>query len=562
MSSLYSKVHRFKTDISSLGLPEKFTFPFYYTPHPLAVTAAEQLMHYLETQQDFVHNFGMKQDGDNGLEIGKMFGVLVVKDKEGQLGYIAAFSGKLADSNTHAYFVPPVYDLLDENDFFIPEIKKLNAINDEVERLEQDPELERLRQQKADVIAACEKKMAGFKQYCDKQKELRQKVRDSFEPYKDDANYALWFDYLNKQSARDNYEVKQLQKIIKEETAAADAALAEYEDKLNDLKQQRKEMSAALQDRIFQQYTFLNRDKVHKSLYEIFNHDLGIQPLAGAGECAAPKLFQYAFMHDLEPVCMAEFWWGKSPKSEIRKHKHYYPACRGKCEPILKHMLAGINMDEDVLRIMTPMDCNVEIVYEDEYLAVVNKPHGFLSVPGKFMEDSVYKRMFQKYPQATGPLIVHRLDMATSGLMLIAKDKYTHELLQRQFIKKTIQKRYEAILEGELPTDSGSVNLPLRLDLDDRPRQLVCYEYGKNAFTKYEVVARVNGKTRVNLWPITGRTHQLRVHMSHPEGLNTPILGDEFYGKKADRLYLHAAELTFIHPNTRETMTVYCPAPF
>jgi len=556
-----NKLHRFLADVSRIALPGKFTFPFYYDPHPLARLAAEQLQDYLGEQDDFVHNFGMRQDAD-GLEIGKMFGVLVVRDREGALGFLAAFSGKLAESNDHRYFVPPVFDLLEGNDFFKPEIAILNDINDRVEALEQSGELQQHKAHYELTVADNERKLAGFRKYCEQQKALRATVRDAFSTQREDPAYEVLADYLNRQSARDSYELKQLQKTIKEQNEAAFRQYDDYLAKIRELKRERKQRSAALQDRIFRQYVFLNKEKQPKSLYEIFNKDLGIQPLAGAGECAAPKLFQYAFEHGLEPVCMAEFWWGKSPRSEVRRHLHYYPSCRGKCEPILKHMLEGIDMDADVLKMVTVCDCEVEVVYEDDYLAVVNKPENFLSVPGKFMEDSVYKRMRQRYPSATGPLVVHRLDMGTSGLLLVAKDKYTHELLQRQFLKKTIRKRYVALLDGILDVQQGSVDLPLRVDLEDRPRQLVCYEHGRSALTHYEVVGYEDGATRVHFFPVTGRTHQLRVHAAHHLGLKTPIKGDEFYGAKADRLYLHAEELRFVHPQTREIMTVTCPAPF
>lgn len=557
----FPKVHAFHKDISHIPLPEKFTFPFYYTPNPLAIAASQQLQAYLMQQQDFVHNFG-RGETTNSLEIGKMFGVLVVKDYEGNLGFLAAFSGKLADSNDHAYFVPPVFDLLSNNDFFLPEIKELNKINESVKALQESVYLQELEQTTQNLYLSNAQKLEGYKQYCSKQKELRAQVRKAIDGYLPEENKAIVEEYLVQQSVRDSYEFKKFQKLIKQENEAAEKQLESALKQLNDLKQERKTRSAALQDLIFQHYSFMNAAQEVKSLYQIFNKDLGIQPLAGAGECSAPKLLQYAFAHKLEPICMAEFWWGKSPKSEIRQHLNYYPACRGKCEPILKHMLSATTMDEDVLKIITPVDCEVNILYEDEYLAAVSKPSNFLSVPGKFMDDCVYKRMKQKYPQATGPIVVHRLDMATSGVMLIAKDKYTHELLQRQFIKKTIEKRYVALLEGVLASDQGEVVLPLRVDLEDRPRQLVCYEYGKYAKTLYQKISITEGKTRVHFWPVTGRTHQLRVHAAHASGLNLPIVGDEFYGTRADRLYLHAAEITFIHPKYKQKMTIQCPEPF
>lgn len=556
-----TKLHSFKIDISKISLPEKFTFPFYYDPHPLAVLAAQQVQDYLSTQTDFVHNFGMTANAKS-LEIGKMFGVLVVKDPADNLGFIAAFSGKLADSNNHIYFVPPVYDLLDGNDFFKPEILALNEINAQVEKLENNGQRQLLQDTLDATIKNNEKKLIGFKIYCKKQKELRAEVRAQFEKEKDENAYQILDQYLKNQSTRDSYELKQLQTDIKIANKVAMNSLEDFDNQIIAMKEERKNRSAALQDKIYQQYEFLNQFKESKSLYDIFNREMGKAPIAGAGECAAPKLFQYAFQHDLQPICMAEFWWGKSPKSEVRKHQQFYPSCRSKCEPILQHMLAGIDMDDDVFRMVTKFDCEVKIVYEDEYLAVVNKPENFLSVPGKFLEDSVYKRMKEKYPLATGPIVVHRLDMATSGLLLIAKDKYTHELLQRQFIRKTIQKRYVAILDGILESKEGFIDLPLRQDVEDRPRQLVCFEHGRPAKTKYKVLRYEDGKTRIHFWPISGRTHQLRMHASHHLGLNMPIVGDEFYGKKADRLYLHAEQLQFIHPKTKEKMMIECPAPF
>ena len=260
---------------------------------------------------------------------------------------------------------------------------------------------------------------------------------------------------------------------------------------------------------------------------------------------------------------MAEFWWGQSPKSEVRKHKHFYPSCKSKCEPILLgHMLEGIEMDNNPFLENPAEGKDISVIFEDDFLAVINKPAEFLSVPGKEIQDSVYQRVKLMYPDAAGPLIVHRLDMSTSGLMLIAKTEKVYVMLQHQFIKRTVKKCYEALLDGILNEKEGVIELPLRVDLDDRPRQLVCYEYGKPAKTKWETVADENGKTRVHFYPITGRTHQLRVHASHPLGLNTPIVGDDLYGEKANRLHLHAKSLTFIHPITKEVITLEVNAEF
>ncbi|WNW02528.1 RluA family pseudouridine synthase [Tenacibaculum sp. HL-MS23] len=259
---------------------------------------------------------------------------------------------------------------------------------------------------------------------------------------------------------------------------------------------------------------------------------------------------------------MAEFWWGKPSANAVRKHQHYYSACTGKCKPILHHMLQGLTVDDNPLIAQFQVKKEIEVIFEDEYLLVINKPHELLSVAGKEVKDSVYSRIKKKYPNATGPLIVHRLDMSTSGILLIAKNEIIHKNLQAQFINRTIKKRYVALLHGSLYKKNGEINLPLRVDLDDRPKQLVCYEHGKKALTKWEVIEVIDNKTKVYFYPITGRTHQLRVHAAHQLGLNIPIVGDDLYGTKANRLYLHAENLSFRHPISKKEVQFTSPAPF
>ncbi|WP_333877300.1 RluA family pseudouridine synthase [Flavobacterium sp.] len=331
--------------------------------------------------------------------------------------------------------------------------------------------------------------------------------------------------------------------------------LAYYTNQINALKEARKEKSSALQQRLFNEYAFLNQYQELKSLGEIFNGN----PPAGAGECAAPKLLHYAFQHDLKPIAMAEFWWGQSPKSEVRKHQQFYPACTGKCEPILKHMLKGMPVDDNPFAVNWAEGKNLEIVFEDDYLLVINKPAEFLSVPGKQVSDSVQTRIQALHPNA---LVVHRLDMSTSGLLLIAKSNAIHKNLQAQFIKRKVKKRYVALLDGFLMENKGIIDLPLRVDLDNRPNQIVCFDYGKPAQTQWEVVERRNNQTMVYFYPITGRTHQLRVHAAHSLGLNCPIIGDDLYGTKAHRLHLHAQSLTFAHPVSKQEMTIAKEAEF
>ncbi|MCH2046898.1 MAG: RluA family pseudouridine synthase, partial [Saprospiraceae bacterium] len=335
-----------------------------------------------------------------------------------------------------------------------------------------------------------------------------------------------------------------------------------FTDEIKKLKQERKTRSAALQQYLFKQYKFLNAKKESKHLIDLFEQTTGQNIPAGAGECAAPKLLQYAFLNDLQPIVMAEFWWGKSPSKAIRKHLHFYPACQGKCKPILTHMLSETVMDPNPLLKSPNTVDKLEVVFEDKDLVIINKPYEFLSVPGIAIKDSVYTRIQEQISDISGPIIVHRLDMSTSGLLMLAKNKEAHKALQKQFIQKTIQKRYVALLDGLVETDHGKISLPLRGDLDDRPRQLVCFEHGKPAETHWKVVERKDGKTRIHFYPITGRTHQLRMHASHPLGLNIAISGDDLYGKKANRLYLHADRLTFLHPRTHKKIVVHKEADF
>jgi len=307
-----------------------------------------------------------------------------------------------------------------------------------------------------------------------------------------------------------------------EVTKAKDTHL-HLSQELDQLKVSRKTKSNALQQWLFDQYNFLNINGERRNVIDIFKNRVIDVPPSGTGDCAAPKLLQYAFSHQLTPICMAEFWWGKSPSSEIRKHGNFYPACRGKCEPVLGHMLQGMEIDPNPLLTNPAIGKTLEIVYEDEYLAVINKPAEFLSAPGKHITDSVQERMKAKYPESTGPLIVHRLDMSTSGLIVIGKTKEIYTELQKQFVKRTVQKRYVALLDGIVKSDEGFIDLPLQLDINNRPYQKVEYEYGKSARTRYEIVERKDGKTRIHFYPITGRTHQLRVHAAHVDGLNAPI---------------------------------------
>lgn len=546
-----SKFHTFAQPIQSIPLPERFTYPFHYTPHPLCVIAAEETQAYLKERTEWREE----------LQTGKMFGVLVVRTPAGEVGYLAAFSGNLAGKNVHPFFVPPIYDLLQPDGFFRQEEEQINEINARIRTQQASPALEDARSRLQSTIEYCDFVLQAAKDLMKKRKEERDRLRQF--PLTEEET-ALLIKESQHMKAAHKLTKKSLRSILEEDQAKVDR----LEQEIEQLKQERKRRSATLQRKLFEQFRILNARGEVKDLCELFAPTSQGTPPAGAGECAAPKLLQYAYQHQLEPIAMAEFWWGDSPKTEIRYHGYYYPACKGKCEPILHHMLQGLRVDENPLLADSHRETKLDILYEDDYLLVINKPEGMLSVPGKGDADSVYQRLSILYPEATGPIIVHRLDMATSGLLLAAKTKEAHQNLQAQFKNRTIQKRYIALLEGEVPQDEGEIRLPLCPDPLDRPRQIVSEEFGKPALTHYRVLERTSGKTLIAFYPQTGRTHQLRVHAAHPQGLHCPILGDELYGRKAERLYLHAEYLAFTHPITSERIEIQkspafprCPMP-
>lgn len=551
----------FTTAINDIKLPTTFTFPFYYDPHPLCKIATDEIQYYLKTQCDFVHNFGLDVSKP-GPAIGKMFGVLVVLNEANEMGYIAAVSGTLAEKNDHLMFVPPVYDMLTEDSFYVQENKNLKTISYSLKKLEEADEYQTLKayfkaEKKRAAIDIREKKEAlrASKKVRDLQRE-KAKVELAAEAY-----MALE-DVLREESLASKYFFNNVTRYWEHTLRPINEKIAVLSNQIDELKEERKNRSIALQQYIAEQYHFLNSKKEIKNLAELFD-ETSVQNLpAGSGECAAPKLLQYAFLHHLKPVAMAEFWWGQSPNKEVRKHQHFYPACQGKCKPILTHMLDGIELDTNPLIQNPAIGKELELIFEDDELLVVYKPEEFLSVPGIYIQDSVYTRIKQKIKNITGPIIVHRLDMSTSGLLVLAKNKGAHKFLQRQFIKRTVNKRYTALLEGIVTAEKGTINLPLRVDLDDRPRQLVCYEHGRSSITHWEVIERKNGQTKIHFYPVSGRTHQLRVHSAHTAGLNIPIVGDDLYGTKSSRLYLHADTLEFVHPVTKEKMTFYKKAAF
>ncbi|PIY11031.1 MAG: RNA pseudouridine synthase [Flexibacter sp. CG_4_10_14_3_um_filter_32_15] len=555
----------FKKSIVGIELPTLFNFPFYYQAHKIVKIAAEQVQEYLITQKDWKHNFGLNKN-DTGLVIGKMFGVLIVENSKNEIGFLAAYSGKLADSNEHAYFVPPVFDILKKDGFFRREEEVLNQLNRNIENLKNNEDFKRLKTHFETENNLAKKEVEEAKAELRNKKKER-KIKRNLALAKLANNELSKTDFenlkekLKNESLKQQYFFKKLKHEWEERLETTEKELKRFTDKILAFKTERKERSNQLQQRLFDNYKFLNAKGDYKSLQTIFSKELEIAPPAGAGECAAPKLLHYAYKNNLKPIALGEFWWGQSPKSEIRKHKEFYPSCRNKCEPILGFMLEGLEVEKNPMLTNPAEGKSLTIVYEDEYLLLINKPAEFLSVPGRNIKDSVQTRMQKLYPNS---MLVHRLDQSTSGLLLVAKDKETYQHLQSQFIKRTVNKRYFAVLDGILKQKTAFIDLPLRVDLNNRPHQLVCYEHGKAAQTKCEVLQINSSKnqTRVHFYPLTGRTHQLRVHAAHPDGLNAAIIGDDLYGKRANRLHLHAEYLEFLHPFTKERVSFKVEADF
>ncbi|MCU6770508.1 Ribosomal large subunit pseudouridine synthase A [uncultured Bacteroides sp.] len=541
-------IHFFKQNIEGISLPEKFTFPFHYTPHPLTRIAADEVRSYLSTRLDWQDEIGK----------GKMFGVLIVRTSDGGIGYLAAFSGNLAGSNMHDFFVPPVYDLLNPDGYFRKEESEISALNRRISDIFKSDSYLMAKKEQEEIKIQASSSLASAKEKLKRSKKERDEKRanGNLSPEELDA--------LVRESQFQKAEYKRLENSWKERLNEVEQKVKGFDTEILQLKRERKTRSAALQLWLFRQFDMLNAKGERKDLCEIFKDTPQGLPPAGAGECALPKLLQYAYLYGLQPLAMGEFWCGMSPKDEIRHDGYFYPSCKGKCEPILKHMLVGFDVEPNPLAEDLFKDTPLKILYEDEWIVAVEKPSGMLSVPGKNDLDSVQQRLRLMYPDATGPLVVHRLDMATSGILLAAKDKDVHARLQSQFETRSISKEYIAILDGVPSQEFGIIDLPICLNPLDRPRQMVDFENGKLAITEYKVECIKDGRAKVVFKPHTGRTHQLRVHSAHVSGLGCHISGDELYGNpdSASRLCLHASRLVFRHPVLDKEIEIVSPSPF
>ena len=562
--------------------------PLDYEPHPLCIQACREVQEMLARREDWQEEIAR----------GKMFGVLIVENVKTDTdvpkwGYLAAYSGQIGGRSDWEDFVPAVFDYLQPDGYFKTHEAEISRINQSISHLEKD---ERMKEARTLIRQLQEERKRTIAAYQEKMKEAKAK-RDS---RREAGNLSEAEEAeMIRESQFMKAELRRLKKSLSEKTAL-ETEFEDYQENILRLKQLRKQLSDALQQWLFSQFRMLNQEGESKNLLEIFRDEalkeypqaaiatsriaaLKMVPPAGSGECCEPKLLQYAYQHGYKPLQMAMFWWGESPKEEIRHHLQFYPACNGKCKPILHWMLPpsvfespasaenGIGGQKGPFPKQVEMLYEqVETLYEDCELTVIHKPAGLLSVPGKdAAQPSVYALMRRKYPEATGPLIVHRLDMATSGLMIIAKTEFAYHRLQKEFLNHRVQKKYIAIISekeisGKEISEKGIISLPLLPDYLNRPRQIVNHEQGKEAITEYEILERIDGShLRIALYPKTGRTHQLRVHCAHQEGLNAPILGDPLYGnEKAARLHLHAEEITFEHPLTGKKITIKRKADF
>ena len=567
---------------TGIDIPERMNNPLAYEPHPLCIAACKELQAYLAERKDW------REEIDKG----KMFGVLIVEKNDKEIGYLAAYSGQIGGRSDWKGFVPAVFDYLQPDGYFKTHEAKITELNQRITHLINNPEIKETERILNKLHKVQEHKLNLHKMQIMEAKAKRDARRQEASLHPDTKGLTPEEEQaMIKESQFLKAELRRFKKLISQKTPLEEM-YDNYQKGLQEIKQLRKSDSDELQKWLFSQFKMLNDKGESKDLLEIFKEFNQMVPPAGSGECCEPKLLQYAFEHGLKPIQMAMFWWGESPKEEIRHHLHFYPACNGKCKPILHWMLPA-----DVFE-QASADAyiynKVEILYEDQELAVIHKPEGMLSVPGKdAQQPSIYSWARKQFPEATGPLIVHRLDMATSGLMVIAKTEFAYHRLQEQFTSHQVQKRYVAIvcckdkdMAQRIKDAAKMISLPLMPDYLDRPRQIVNHEQGKEAITEYEVLGseerRVKSEEfnsaanhevqssnlkvqciRLALYPKTGRTHQLRVHCAHREGLDAPILGDPLYGNvKADRLYLHAEAITFKHPLTGKEIHIERKADF
>ena len=521
--------------------PGRMTNPFFYTPHPLCQKAMREVEGWLADMS------ATDKDVEREIAKGKMVGVLIVRKGNGETGFLAAFSGQIGDRDTLPGFVPPVFSYLAPDGYFKTEEAAITDINRRISSMEQSSRLESLRHDIALLSDEGKREMDEYRAAMADAKARRdeRRTRGNLDR-QTDAD-------MIRESQFMKAELRRIKQRWKDVVAEKEAALADIVSKIECLRNERRQRSDSLQQWLFSQFVLLNARGESRSLTDIFRQTPQLVPPSGSGECCEPRLLQYAFANGYKPLCMAMMWLGESPRSAVRLHGNYYPACQGRCRPILEWMMQGLDVEPchiDADR----EERQLKVLYSDNDIAVVCKPAGMPSVPGKGNRLSVLTAARQLFPNAEGPVMVHRLDMDTSGVMVLALNTAAYHNLQRQFACHTIQKRYVALLAHAPSSISegqhGVVSLPLSSDYMHRPCQCVDMENGKCAITRW-----VMGKgCRMELFPETGRTHQLRLHCAHRDGIGVAIKGDTLYGTPSDRLYLHAESIGFLHPSTGTRM--------
>jgi len=499
-------------------LPTLFDFPHQYLPNEWALTAAYQLQELIP--KTFAHDFNT---------LGKMFGVLVVDSPLG-IAFLAGFSGKIDESTQFPGFVPPIYDTLNTEAFFKHGEQELNDLTRRINDLTNGEPLSTIQQEKSNYELDAQERITALKNSIKAKKDLRDTIRNS-----PNLTEELEAELAN-ESKQEQLIIKNLKKEIQATVEALNTKISLIQDEITALKEKRTNQSIALQQELFKAYRLVNFNGEASTVLDVFKAFNGDIPPSGTGECALPKLLHFAAINQLKPICFAEFWWGQSPVGEIRKHGHFYPACRAKCEPILGFMLQGLSVAKNpILSIINTSP--LRILYEDDYLVIIDKPSGLLSVPGRSDLDSAEDRLALREGKGAYIKAIHRLDMGTSGILMFAKSPEILAAMQTQFAKNRVTKTYEALLDGIPKALEGIITLPLRLNLDHRPHQMVCFEHGKKTHTEFNVLEFKDKKTRIEFYPKTGRTHQLRVHAAHPMGLNCAIVGDELSGTSSNRLH-------------------------
>lgn len=516
------RLHPLPAFTEEIESPSCFTFPFCYEPHLLSVAAADEVRLFLASQGQW------KEE----LQAGKMMGVLVVQH-QGSRCFLAAFSGTLGGQTQHDYFVPPVFDLMAPGCHFQDEEERISQINRKITELT-------ARIKPNALQAEMQASLAIMKEQMQRAKAERAALRSRLSA----EALAVEEPTLVRESQYQKAEYRRQQQQWKKRVEETEAENNILRTQIRLLQAERQQRSQELQQWLFNQVSFLNAKGEEKNLLQVFHP---FAPPSGAGDCCAPKLLQYAYSEGLQPICMAEFWVGASPKDELRTEGNYYPSCRSKCKPILGHMLQGLQVEDNpLLQQHEALVDLCKVLYSDADMVVVSKPSGMLSVPGKDDLPNVADTMKTRFPESTGPMVVHRLDMDTSGLMALALTEEAYSRLQTLFLHRLVSKTYLALLQKPMAEgEQGEIALPLAPDYEDRPRQKVDRRHGKPALTHYRVLDNLNGHALVALYPVTGRTHQLRVHCAHLEGLHNPIVGDRLYGHPAERLMLHAVRLSF-----------------